>query len=432
MEEKKNKDINKETIKKVFAGILVTLSFVAVFICGYFSYLFLNVNSTSLTGSVINLINNQAYLIDPETGEQKYLTEEEISDLIIDYYFDKYSEYYTLEEYQSVSDTAAGNNFGAGLVFYNDRPQIYKVVGNSPADRAGMEVGDVINFVEVGGVKIIAQSGSRLADELNAIDGSKQVTFNVTRAGEQKIFSLVRADYTVSYVTYYDNQTKLSFRADKKSDPLSAVTDDNKKMSALDDKTAYIKLDLFEGDCVKQMKQALDFMKSRGREKLILDLRDNGGGSLDYLIEIGAMLIYNQGKNNTVIAYAHRRNGNETFTTGQNKFYDNLKEISIIANDGTASASECLIGAMLHYQDGFNKDRLIIEKNNKGNAVTYGKGIMQTTYWLAKGGALKITTGKMFWPDDKTSIHGVGITTTEQNSVESANALSRAIACLSE
>ena len=173
-------------------------------------------------------------------------------------------------------------------------------------------------------------------------------------------------------------------------------------------------------------------MKERGRENLILDLRNNGGGSLSKLIDIASMLIYNDGEQNTVIAISQKRNGQEVFATRRNEYFSNIKKISVIANVNSASATECLIGAMLHYGDGFSQDRLVIEEHPTEGARTFGKGIMQTTYWMIKGGAIKLTTGKMFWPDNKTSIHQIGITTTAKNSVPSINALSRAIECLYE
>jgi C-terminal processing protease CtpA/Prc len=73
---------------------------------------------------------------------------------------------------------------------------------------------------------------------------------------------------------------------------------------------------------------------------------------------------------------------------------------------------------MLNYGDFFSVDRLIIERNKSGTARTYGKGIMQTTYSFMDGSALKLTTANIYWPDGSTCIHGKGITTTTQNSVE--------------
>ena len=85
---------------------------------------------------------------------------------------------------------------------------------------------------------------------------------------------------------------------------------------------------------------------------------------------------------------------------------------------------------MLYYGERFNMDRLIIEKNADGVAKTYGKGIMQTTYELIGGGAFKLTTAQIMWPDNKTCIHKKGIIANQENAVEPSDAISRAIAVL--
>ena len=94
-------------------------------------------------------------------------------------------------------------------------------------------------------------------------------------------------------------------------------------------------------------------------------------------------------------------------------------KIAVLADENTASASECLIGAMLDYGT-LTRDALVITETN-GVARTYGKGIMQTTYVnFTHGDALKLTTAYIFWPQSHTSIHGIGITTTPENEVETS------------
>lgn len=428
-----NTNINKKSkLKRILLYVFLPLSFVAVFVFGYFAYYFLNSGSTTLSGAVLNIINNRAYLIDPLTGEQRYLTEEEIADLIVDSYLDKYSEYYNKEEYEKVQKELAGNELGVGLSFYRNAPIVFKVIGNSPAEKAGMLAEDRVLYFYVGENKIDAVNGEQILKDLGDIKKGESVTFYVERGGETISFSVAKEDYVVSYVTYQDSQVTYRFRSEKAGEKPVGQTIENAGNSELDSKTAYIKLSLFEGDCVEQMRSALQFMKDRGRENLVLDLRDNGGGSLSKLIGIASMLIYNNGEQNSVVAISKKRNGEEVFATTKNEYFSNLKKISVIANVNSASATECLIGAMLHYEDGFNKDRLVIEEHPTEGARTYGKGIMQTTYWMIKGGAIKLTTGKMFWPDRQTSIHQVGITTTEKNSVPSSKALARAIECINE
>ena len=153
---------------------------------------------------------------------------------------------------------------------------------------------------------------------------------------------------------------------------------------------------------------------------------------MDVLTDVASCLIYNNGEKNTAVARTESKTGSETYSFKKSNFYENIEEIAVLANSDTASASECLIGAMLTYGDRFSKDNLIIEKNADGVARTYGKGIMQTTYWLLKGGAFKLTTARVLWPDKTTCIHGVGIIAEGANATEKGNsAILRAVEVLS-
>ena len=89
----------------------------------------------------------------------------------------------------------------------------------------------------------------------------------------------------------------------------------------------------------------------------------------------------------------------------------------MLADGNTASASECLIGAMAYYKKAFTLDNLVITEHD-GKYTTYGKGIMQTTYRnFVTGEGIKLTTDYIFQPDETTTIHGVGFIATEGNGV---------------
>jgi carboxyl-terminal processing protease len=199
-------------------------------------------------------------------------------------------------------------------------------------------------------------------------------------------------------------------------------------MSELPNDVGYIKLDLFEGGVVSQFATALSYMFDSGKTKLILDLRDNGGGRVNILTQIASYLIYNEGKATSLVMKTEERSGSDNYYTVANNFDTRLQKLIVLANNNTASASECLIGALLCYGDNFDKNGndLVIEKNSQGIAKTYGKGIMQTTYLLLNGGAFKLTTGRVLWPDGRC-IHGVGVIATGDNAVEKGFAVQRAI-----
>ena len=182
-------------------------------------------------------------------------------------------------------------------------------------------------------------------------------------------------------------------------------------------------------------------MQSRGKTKLILDLRDNGGGLITVLLDIASYLINDNGAAGLKVLGVKEKNNTTAFFTAENRFTATLTDISVIANDGTASASECLIGALIAYGNAerngarFDYDRLILTRKHETRDIycTFGKGIMQTTYGLRTGGALTLTTAYIYWPEpfNDVCIHDKGITTeVEENCVSDAAAIARADAVL--
>ena len=172
-------------------------------------------------------------------------------------------------------------------------------------------------------------------------------------------------------------------------------------------------------------------MRTRGKSKLILDLRDNGGGFMDILSAISSYLVYGENKNALVSYAVHKNGGTESFYTAGDNFNRDITSIAVMANINTASASEALIGAMLYYGRAFDTTKLVIEKNSQGVARTYGKGIMQSTFQFLEGDAIKLTTAYVYQPDKTTCIQGKGIVVTGENAVEKAGALESSLPCLS-
>jgi carboxyl-terminal processing protease len=148
------------------------------------------------------------------------------------------------------------------------------------------------------------------------------------------------------------------------------------------------------------------------------------------LSKIAAMLVHNGGKGNFLVAYADAKTGESFINTSAYNYKEHIEEIVVLANEYTASASECLIGALASYGENFSLNNLVTIKNSKGVGKTYGKGIMQTTYQLISGGAFKLTTARILWPDKKTCIHGVGIIPPEANQTTNSNAINRALEIL--
>ncbi len=421
---------SKNRLNKILAYTLIPLALFVAFTAGYFSRYIFHADTANTASDILSLIEKVGYVYDPETGEERALTEDEVANLLVYGLLDDYSAYFTKEEYQTVNLNAEGRFLGIGISITLSG-EVSSVTLNSPAELAGIIKGDIMVALSIEGGEKILYSQNESRDFRNAlVNATNGQTVNLTlmRDSQEFTVNVSKKAFVASYVKYFDSEKTLDFR-DEDDLELEPVASDG-GMKELDTKTAYIKLVSFNGDADEQIKDALEYMRLRGRDKLILDLRDNGGGYTDVLEDIASNFIYNDGSRKSLISYAEGKSKSQSFYTDDNNFNTDIKAISVLANENTASASECLIGAMLHYGDRFDNGKLIIEKNAEGVARTYGKGIMQTTYRLIGGGALKLTTARIYLPDKTTSIHGVGFRPLEQNAVEKGQALARAIEVL--
>ncbi|MBQ3219334.1 MAG: hypothetical protein IJB32_01935 [Clostridia bacterium] len=420
--------LNKGKRQKIVVAIGLALLVVVSFLGGYFLNYIINGKKINKVTSVLRIMESVGFIMD-ENGEPREITEEELADALVNAVLDDYSAYYTAEEYEETKQRGKGNLTGVGLTFYDADCIVDKIVGNSPADNSGIMAGDELLSGEINGKTEQFDKYLDMITFLENVPSEVDLKINAKRNGEKLEFSLKKVKYVASYVTYYDNEVKFCFKTEN-NDKLTAKSYNGLGKTELNSDTAYISFDSFEGDADKELIQALEFMKERGRTKLILDLRGNGGGYMDVLTEVAGCLIHCNGKNNFIVAVAESKNNKERFYSGKNRFNTEIKSIAVLADKRSASASECLIGAMIHYGGAFSRDKLIIEKAGDQKATTYGKGIMQTTYGLIGGGALKLTTARILWPDEQTCIHGKGIETKAENQVAKEKVLSRALQVL--
>ncbi len=322
---------------------------------------------------------------------------------------DDYSCYYTSEEYAAVKaqNEGSGVGYGFSLTTSGNYLTVYYVVENSPAQASGLRKGMYI--FGYGDTEEAGETGT--AAQLIAFAASASVLF--LRCGESKdgsdssVIEISPAAYTAAYCTYRDSETSYGFRG---ASPELTETED--PSDELDDKTAYIRIDQFFGSAAEEFASLLAVMKERGRENLILDLRSNGGGYLDLFLKIGYYLIKEGGSGKNVLASAQYRNGDSVdFTVKGSGYYDYFNEnsvIKILADEYTASASECLIGALVDYGTvGFSD---IVLRGDTGR--TFGKGIMQNTFADTDGNVLKLTVAEIKWPSG-SSIHGKGVTVAD-------------------
>lgn len=427
----------KQTNKIILAAIAVFCAFI-LFFSGFFVGSCAD-PSARKAKEIISLIDKYSAAVEGDADK------DDVARAIVAYVLkdDKYAKYYSKEEYAAVLREDRGIYAGVGLSFLVDSEgkiagnTVYQVQRNSSAYHAGVKKGDKIVAAKVlpDGERKDFSDNAALYDFLSVAPSNVEIAFYITRDGEftEKEFVLVKEFYTACYVNYKDDTQELYFYSEHGTKTEARTKDGGEP--TLPNDTAIISLYGFEGDAAREFASALDFMKQKGKTKLILDLRDNGGGFMTTFAEIASYLVYNGGNKKSFIAVAKDKNGKRTeFRTPENAFYDNVKSICVIANENTASASECLIGALLYYgktagRAEFSSDSLVLTYNRaRGDYSTYGKGIMQTTYELTTGGAFKLTTAYIYQPDGQTCIHGTGVTTDlSENRVEDSVALARAI-----
>ena len=159
----------------------------------------------------------------------------------------------------------------------------------------------------------------------------------------------------------------------------------------LTEEIGYIRIESFETDTAAQFETALAELENAGMHSLVIDLRYNGGGLVDSVVQIlddilpEGLLVYTEDK------YGNRQ---EYKSSGETHFDYPL---AVLINEDSASASEIFAGAIQDYEYG----TLIGTK-------TFGKGIVQSLFKLSRRDAVKLTTAKYFTPKGNY-IHGVGI-----------------------
>ncbi len=334
---------------------------------------------------------------------------------------DRYSRYYTAEEYDALKQSDKGVRAGIGATFLRDGLTIYSVNGNSPAEKAGVVAGGKVkaiksitdtDFEEI-------QTYDRLKAKLDSISANQAFAMKILYGEEEKIFELAKEDYRETFVFYEDDSSSYRFN-DANGSNMSFVrySDGN---PSFDSSTAYLKYTSFSGTesglngSVGQIAAAMNKFKTDGKTKLILDLRSNGGGFMDILESVAAHFIDAEDGSKVLISKAIYKDGSEEKFVSDKVDYSayNFEKIIILANVDTASASEALIGAILDYdKKGIASVVLSAYKLESGLTYrTYGKGIMQTTYVNPlSGDALRLTTAKIYWPLSGETIHGVGVT----------------------
>ena len=280
---------------------------------------------------------------------------------------DPYTVYYTKEEYKALNEDTEGKYSGIGAVV-SQNPNtkiitIVKIFDNSPANDAGLQVGDIIYKID--GEEVAGTDMDILVK--TKIRGEEGTSFKMT-------------------VLRGDDRKEVELDLTRRSIEVETVAG---KM--LDNNIGYIAVSQFDAVTSEQFKSNIDSLQSQGMTKLIVDLRGNPGGllgqvvdMLDYILPDG-LVLYTEDK------YGKRE---EYYSDGSHE----LKiPMVVLVNENSASASEVFTATFRDFEWG-----TVVGK------TTFGKGIVQNVLPLGDGTAVKITT-QHYYPPSGYDLHKVGI-----------------------
>lgn len=328
---------------------------------------------------------------------------------------DSYSEYLTEEEYAEMQLAGMGNQSGLGVVISaqaaDGTPQIriVRVCGNSPAEAAGIKDGDMIlGFGNAEGQITESNSFEEMSVFLSGKAAGEDLWLKIQSGGEVKTLKIQKQAYVENYVFYRTSTAAYRFSGEE----ATVLTEGGSLLASLPTDTAYIRLTQFNGNATEQFDGAMNLFREQGKKNLVLDLRDNGGGYLDIMQDIASYFCKTATDDEPVCAIADYGDYTQSFAATENvynEYFSSDSRICVLADDGTASASEALMGCMLDYGAIDYDDICLIDRG--GVAKTYGKGIMQTTFPLGilNPDAVKLTTARICWPVSNTCIHDRGI-----------------------
>ena len=280
---------------------------------------------------------------------------------------DPYTTYLTAKEGNEFLSDLNGeiNEAGVGmeLTFRNNHTVVVRTLPDNPARKAGIKPGDRI--VKIDDENVDGKTTENVAKKLRGKAGDK-VKVEVLRGAETLTFEMTR----------------------EKINNVSADI-------SYSDKTAIISVYRFAEDTGALVRKLAEQAKAKQVDKVILDLRNNGGG---YVSAAGEMLSLwlNGGDKYMIEKSIHNDDKTDYVPRGKNPIFKDTKTIVLI-NRSTASASEIVAGALKDYQ-----------KATIVGMTSFGKGVMQTMLNLSDGGKLKVTTAHWYTPNG-SSINKTGI-----------------------
>jgi len=292
-----------------------------------------------------------------DTIEKSELETDAIKSMLED--LDPHSSYITAEEFHTVNDPLLGSFEGIGISFRIEKDTITVInpIPGGPSIKVGLMAGDrIVNIEDT----LVAGVGIKNEGAIRKLKGKKGTIVNVSifRRGIPKLIDF-------------------------------SITRDVIPMFSLDvaymvnDEVGYIKLNKFSATTYKEFRKAVNKLKGEGMSKLILDLRSNPGGFLNAAIDVadefltdGKLIVYTEGKS---------RPKSYAFATNKGQLLS--EDVVVLLDEGSASASEIVAGA--------------IQDNDRGTIIgrrSFGKGLVQEQMEFPDGSAMRLTISRYYTP----------------------------------
>ncbi len=313
---------------------------------------FFNVNRRSSIQELIELVKGK--YVDK-------LATDSINELVADQllsHLDPHSVYIPADHLKEVNEELMGNFQGIGVEFQilDDTLNVMHVIENGPSDKAGIQVGD--KFLKAN--DSISLTGEKINSDLvrRILRGpmDTKVTLELLRGKSIKEFTITRGVIPVS--------------------PIDAGY-------MIDSQTGYLRINKFAERTYENFMQQMEKLQNQGMKKLILDLRGNGGGLMKEATDIAdeflsgdKLIVYTEGEHVPRYEYHCKRDG--IFEKGA---------LEVLIDEGTASASEVLAGALQDW------DRATIIGRR-----SFGKGLVQQQFQMTDGSAVRLTIARYYSP----------------------------------
>lgn len=274
---------------------------------------------------------------------------------------DPHSSYIDASAFKEVAESFQGSFGGIGIwfqVFDGDTARVVSPIENGPSEKAGIRAGDRI--IAVDDTSVVGVGEDEVKRRLKGPVGT-QVEVTIQRLGIQKPFTVPLTRDLI---------------------PLYSIT----SSYMVDDITGYIRISRFAQSTYAEFLQALDELQGQGMERLLLDLRDNGGGILQTAVAIVDEMLAGNGY---IVSTIGRSVPREVFVAQRIGRFE-TQPIIVLVNGNSISASEIVAGALQDH------DRALLVGQR-----TFGKGLVQNQFPLRDGSYLQITTARYYTPSGR-------------------------------